>query len=40
MPITAILLLSFSDISAPSSLVPACQFDSLAGLEHGRTIPF
>jgi hypothetical protein len=40
MPITAILLLSFSDLACSFVFGAPCQFGSLAGLEHGRTIPF
>src|SRR5256885_13575540 len=40
MPITAILLLSFSDMACSFVFGAPCQFGSLAGLEHGRTIPF
>src|SRR5207248_9135764 len=40
MPITAILLLSFSDMACSFVFGAPCQFGSLAGLEHGRTNPF
>src|SRR5215212_7698822 len=40
MPITAILLLSFSDMACSFVFGAPCQFGSLARLEHGRTIPF
>jgi hypothetical protein len=40
MPITAILLLSVWDMACSFVFGAPCQFGSLAGLEHGRTIPF
>src|SRR6516165_9341254 len=39
IPITAISLLSFCNMACSLSLVPPCQHPTLAGLEHGRTIP-
>jgi hypothetical protein len=38
MPITAILLLSFSDMACSFVFSAPGPFGSLAGLEHGRTI--
>src|SRR5205814_8856548 len=40
MPITAILLLSFSDMACSFVFDAPCQLGLMAGLEHGRTIPF
>src|ERR1700730_18068682 len=39
MPITAIAALSFSDMACSLCWSPPCQHHSLAGQEHGRTIP-
>ena len=39
MPITAIASLGFSDMACSLSLAPLVQLQTLAGQEHGRTIP-
>src|SRR5215472_8754215 len=40
MPITAISLLSFSDMACSFVFGAPCQLGLLEGREHGRTIPF